>query len=82
MTKRLIAAIDTPDPAVAAALIRAVGPHCGMVKFGLEYFLANGPAGLAVAAGNEIFLDLKLHDIPNTVAQAVRSLACVRAAMF
>ncbi|MDE8347341.1 MAG: orotidine-5'-phosphate decarboxylase, partial [Acidocella sp.] len=50
-------------------------------KFGLEYFLANGPAGLAVAAGNEIFLDLKLHDIPNTVAQAVRSMACVRAAM-
>jgi orotidine-5'-phosphate decarboxylase len=74
MTQRLIAAIDTPDAAKAASLVRAVAPHCGLVKFGLEYFLANGPAGLQAAQGAPVFLDLKLHDIPNTVAGAVHSL--------
>ncbi len=54
--------------------MRAVAPHCGLVKFGLEYFLANGPAGLRAAQGAPVFLDLKLHDIPNTVAGAVHSL--------
>ena len=72
--KRLIAAIDTPDAVQAAALVRDVAPHCGLVKLGLEYFLANGPAGLQAAQGAPVFLDLKLHDIPNTVAGAVRSL--------
>jgi orotidine-5'-phosphate decarboxylase len=75
MTARLIAAIDTPETAGAGALIREVAPHCGLVKLGLEFFMANGPAGLSVAGGAPVFLDLKLHDIPNTVAGAVRSLA-------
>ena len=74
MMKRLIAAIDTAERAQAEDMARAVAPHCGLVKLGLEYFLANGPAGLEVAAGVPVFLDLKLHDIPNTVAGAVRSL--------
>jgi orotidine-5'-phosphate decarboxylase len=74
MTKRLIAAIDTAERARAEAMAQAVAPHCGLVKLGLEYFLANGPAGLAAASGAPVFLDLKLHDIPNTVAGAVRSL--------
>ncbi len=82
MTKRLIAAIDTPDVSAARELIRAVAPHCGLVKLGLEYFLANGPAGLAVAGGAPVFLDLKLHDIPNTVAAAVRAVAPLGAAML
>jgi orotidine-5'-phosphate decarboxylase len=73
-TQRLIAAIDTPDTGKAAELVRAVAPHCGLVKLGLEYFLANGPAGLQAAQGAPVFLDLKLHDIPNTVAGAVHSL--------
>jgi orotidine-5'-phosphate decarboxylase len=73
--KRLIAAVDTPDLARAAALVTEVGLHCGLVKLGLEFFCVHGPAGLGVAAGHKIFLDLKLHDIPNTVAGAVRSLA-------
>ena len=73
-TQRLIAAIDTPDAGKAGALVREVAPHCGLVKFGLEYFLANGPAGLQAAQGAPVFLDLKLHDIPNTVAGAVHSL--------
>ncbi|MBS0562249.1 MAG: orotidine-5'-phosphate decarboxylase [Proteobacteria bacterium] len=81
MTQRrpLIVAIDTPDAARAAALARAVAPHCGLVKLGLEFFLANGPAGVRAVAGDgagalPVFLDLKLHDIPNTVAGAVASV--------
>jgi orotidine-5'-phosphate decarboxylase len=66
----------------AAGLIREVAPHCGLVKLGLEFFLANGPAGLAAAAGVPLFLDLKLHDIPNTVAGAVRSLLPLGAKML
>jgi orotidine-5'-phosphate decarboxylase len=73
--RRLITAIDTPDVAKAAALVREVAPHCGMVKLGLEFFLRHGAAGYReVAQERPVFLDLKLHDIPNTVAGAVRSL--------
>jgi orotidine-5'-phosphate decarboxylase len=73
--QRLIAAIDTPDARHAEGLIRAVSPHCGLVKLGLEFFTAHGPAGLRIAGDVPVFLDLKLHDIPNTVAGAVRALA-------
>jgi orotidine-5'-phosphate decarboxylase len=79
---RLIAAIDTAEFSRAAGLVAAVTPHCGLVKLGLEYFLANGPAGLAVAEGVPLFLDLKLHDIPNTVAGAVRALLPIGAKML
>jgi orotidine-5'-phosphate decarboxylase len=73
----ILCAIDTPDLARAKALITAVGPHTGGVKLGLEFFTANGPAALrdAAGAGANLFLDLKLHDIPNTVAGAVRAAA-------
>lgn len=75
MTRRLIVAVDTPDLARAQALVREVTPHCGLVKIGLEFFLRHGPEGYrAVTQGADVFLDLKLHDIPNTVAGAVRSL--------
>jgi orotidine-5'-phosphate decarboxylase len=74
MTTRLIAAIDTADRGRAEALVRAVGPYCGLIKLGLEFYLRHGAAGLAVAGGRPVFLDLKLHDIPNTVAGAVRAL--------
>ncbi|MGE4482401.1 orotidine-5'-phosphate decarboxylase [Acidocella sp.] len=75
MTGRLIAAIDTPELPRAQALVRALAPHCGMVKLGLEFFLRHGPQGyVAAAQGADVFLDLKLYDIPNTVAGAVRSL--------
>lgn len=75
MTGRLIAAIDTPDLPRAQALVREIAPHCGLVKLGLEFFLRHGPEGYRTAAqGADVFLDLKLHDIPNTVAGAVRSL--------
>jgi orotidine-5'-phosphate decarboxylase len=69
--------LDTSDAAEAAALTRAVGPFVGGVKLGLQFFMANGPVGVRAIAdtGVPVFLDLKLHDIPNTVAGALRSLA-------
>lgn len=69
-------ALDTPEIARAEALVRQLRGHVGMVKIGMEFFYANGPQGYeAVAAlGVPVFLDLKLHDIPNTVASALKSL--------
>ena len=78
----LIAALDTTDPVQAADWAAAVAPHCGMVKLGLEFFLANGVAGMRVASGAPVFLDLKLHDIPNTVAGAVRAVLPLRPRML
>jgi orotidine-5'-phosphate decarboxylase len=81
--RRLIAAIDTPELDRASTLVRELAPHCGLVKLGLEFFLKHGPAGFTTAAqGNPVFLDLKLHDIPNTVAGAVRSLLPLGADML
>lgn len=80
--QRLIAAIDTADPQRAGALVRAVAPHCGLVKLGLEFFLANGPAGVVEFGDKPLFLDLKLHDIPNTVGKAVAALASLNVAML
>lgn len=77
MVRRLIAAIDTPDLPRARDLVRAVAPHCGLVKLGLEFFLRHGPEGYRAVlegSGAAVFLDLKLYDIPNTVAGAVGSL--------
>ena len=69
-------AVDNADLDAARALIASVDRHVGGVKLGLEFFAANGPAGVAALSGSlPVFLDLKLHDIPNTVAGAVRSLA-------
>jgi orotidine-5'-phosphate decarboxylase len=70
-------ALDTPVLADARALVTRLAPHVGGVKLGLEFFCANGPAGVAAIAtlGLPVFLDLKLHDIPNTVAGALHSLA-------
>jgi orotidine-5'-phosphate decarboxylase len=82
VTKRLIVALDTPNLAQARAWAGAVAPSCAMVKLGLEFFGAQGPAGLAQVAQGDVFLDLKLHDIPNTVAGAVRALAALRPALL
>lgn len=71
---RLIVALDTTDPARAQALAAAVAPACGLVKLGLEFFLANGAPGYRAIEGRPVFLDLKLHDIPNTVAGGVRAV--------
>ena len=58
----------------AAAWARAAGPHCALFKLGLEFFLASGAMGYRAIAGRPVFLDLKLHDIPNTVAGGVRAV--------
>jgi orotidine-5'-phosphate decarboxylase len=72
----IFVAIDTPSLEQARALAEQVGPNAGGVKLGLEFFSANGPAGVAaiLQLGIPVFLDLKLHDIPNTVAKAVEAL--------
>ncbi len=80
---RLIAALDTPDMARAEAWATALAPHVGVLKVGLELFTALGPETVRrIGAHGPVFLDLKLHDIPNTVAGAVRSLLPLRPAML
>jgi orotidine-5'-phosphate decarboxylase len=71
----ILCAIDTNEIARAEALIAATAGAVGGVKLGLEFFAAHGPAGIRTAAAGQrnVFLDLKLHDIPNTVAGAVKS---------
>jgi orotidine-5'-phosphate decarboxylase len=73
---RIFAALDTAELASAVALARALQGAVGGLKVGLELFGAEGPAGLRAlgALGLPLFLDLKLHDIPNTVASAVRAV--------
>ncbi|HMT45319.1 MAG TPA: orotidine-5'-phosphate decarboxylase [Chakrabartia sp.] len=72
----IFVAIDTPDIKRAHDIAAKVHRHVGGLKLGLEFFCANGPDGVAEMAkiGLPIFLDLKLHDIPNTVAKAMQSL--------
>jgi orotidine-5'-phosphate decarboxylase len=72
--RRLIVALDTADTRQAAQWATDVGPYSGLIKLGLEFFAANGPAGIRALSNWPMFLDLKLHDIPNTVAGAVRAL--------
>jgi orotidine-5'-phosphate decarboxylase len=76
MTSPIWIAIDTPDIERAEDIARRVAKHVGGIKLGLEFFSANGRAGIRTMAalGLPIFLDLKLHDIPNTVAKAVQAL--------
>ncbi len=75
--KRLIVALDVPDASSAHALMERLENSCRWFKVGLELFVSAGPAVLEplMARGHSVFLDLKLHDIPNTVAGAVRSAA-------
>jgi orotidine-5'-phosphate decarboxylase len=76
VTSPIYVAIDTPDLARAKALAGKVRHHVGGIKLGLEFFAAHGQHGVRELAGEglPIFLDLKLHDIPNTVASAIQAL--------
>ncbi|WP_419840679.1 orotidine-5'-phosphate decarboxylase [Candidatus Poriferisodalis sp.] len=71
---RLALALDVPDHAAAMALVERFGSDFGVMKVGLELFVAEGPRIVRdiVASGSRVFLDLKLHDIPNTVERAAR----------
>jgi orotidine-5'-phosphate decarboxylase len=82
--QRLIVALDVPDATAAVALVKRLEGTCNWFKVGLELFVAAGPAVLEpiIAGGHSVFLDLKLHDIPNTVAGAVRSAASLGARML
>lgn len=73
----IFVALDTPELGQAQALAAAVGSHVGGFKVGLEFISAQGPRGIeAIAAlGRPVFADVKFHDIPNTVAGAVREIA-------
>ena len=72
-------ALDTTDLETAVAWAAAAGPHVSTVKVGLEMFLRHGHDAVVkcreASGGRDVFLDLKLHDIPNTVAGAARSVA-------
>ena len=82
--QRILCALDTTDTAQAVRLAGALAGSIGGMKLGLEFFCAHGPAGFRAVAntGAPIFLDLKLHDIPNTVAGAVRAMAPLGAAII
>jgi orotidine-5'-phosphate decarboxylase len=74
---KLIVALDVADAEKARALVRELGESVSFYKVGKELFTAVGPSIVRdlVADGKKIFLDLKFHDIPNTVASAVRAAA-------
>lgn len=80
----LLCALDTGDLEAATGLARALSGIAGGVKVGMELFYAHGPGGYrkVADAGLPVFLDLKLHDIPNTVAGAIRSLGPLSPAMI
>jgi len=73
--ERLIVALDLPTEEEAVALTRRIGDDVLWVKVGLELFCSSGPSVVhrLVDLGKRVFLDLKFHDIPNTVAGAIRS---------
>ena len=78
MKAPIAVALDAPDAETAARWAQAVTPHVAVVKVGLELFCRTGPSivqSVRGASGTGLFLDLKLHDIPNTVAGAARSVA-------
>ena len=79
MSAPIVLAVDTTDTAVAADWVRVTRKHISVVKLGLEFYLAHGARGVTQVRENaqdlKLFLDLKLHDIPNTVSGAVRSVA-------
>jgi orotidine-5'-phosphate decarboxylase len=77
-------ALDTQDLSRALELARAVGPHVGGFKIGLEFISAFGPEGIRaiVSLGRPVFADVKFHDIPNTVAGASKALAALGTSIF
>jgi orotidine-5'-phosphate decarboxylase len=80
----IFVAIDTPELGRALEIAEAVRGHAGGLKLGLEFFSAHGPEGVGRVSelGLPIFLDLKLHDIRNTVGKAVEALAPLQPAIL
>ena len=84
MAQRLIVALDVPTAGEALALVDRLEGRCTWFKVGLELYVAAGPGIVEklVDRGHSVFLDLKLHDIPNTVASAVRATASLGVRML
>ncbi|MFB0611147.1 orotidine-5'-phosphate decarboxylase [Aurantiacibacter poecillastricola] len=84
MSNPVYLALDVPQLDAAKALANTVKGHIGGVKLGLEFFCAHGAHGVHEIAqlGLPIFLDLKLHDIPNTVAGAMQALHVLEPAIM
>ncbi len=84
LSNPICAALDFASWSEAEAFARAVAPAVGMLKVGLELFAAEGPSAVRAAAalGRPVFLDLKLHDIPNTVEGAARAAARTGASLL
>jgi orotidine-5'-phosphate decarboxylase len=80
----IFVALDTPDLGRALDLAKAVRPHIGGLKVGLEFLTAQGPKGVAeiVSLGLPVFADVKFHDIPNTAAGAAREIARLGVSLF
>ena len=81
---RLIVALDLPDREHARSVVHALGDAVGFYKVGLPLFSAAGPDAVRelVGAGKQVFLDLKLHDIPNAAAAAIHAAADLGVAML
>ena len=82
--ERLIVALDVSSAAAAQKIVAAVGDSAFLYKVGKQLFTAEGPAVVRdlVASGRRVFLDLKFHDIPNTVAAAVAEAAKLQVSML
>lgn len=81
---RLIVALDLPDARSVRQFLPRMEGQCKWLKVGLELFIAAGPSMVAelTGSGYSVFLDLKLHDIPNTVASAVKSASSLGASLL
>jgi orotidine-5'-phosphate decarboxylase len=83
MPNQILVALDTTSTEDAVSLCKTLDGLVGGVKLGLEFFTANGPDGVRAVTetGQSLFLDLKFHDIPNTVAGAMRAVVPLRPAI-
>jgi orotidine-5'-phosphate decarboxylase len=82
--ERLIVALDVPTAAAARKIVAAVGDSAHAYKVGMQLYTAEGPSFVRelVGSGHRVFLDLKYHDIPNTVGAAVREAARLGVSML
>ena len=79
-TDRILVPLDTTDVSWAANLAERLRGYVGGIKLGKEFISAHGPQGVRQVAGDDqpLFLDVKFHDIPNTVAGAIRAIGALR----
>jgi len=82
--EKLIVALDVPNMDEAEVLIEKLAPYVGAFKIGMQLFYSEGHRVIAMATGkgSQVFLDLKMHDIPNTVARACDALVLPGVFMF